>query len=350
VRAPAQRLCIPSPLYSSSRHRGLLTRGFAARRYRAVDQRWRHRLPRPLQGLSTSRAFRLTSGRAWSIDRPSRMHTSMARAEVPARTLPGIYLVSAERRGARMHCPHCQDENGEGARFRAACGKSFLKGPRVRQATRARSSLLPSPWAPQPARRLLPHPSRWHLDRRRPRHTPACISPRRSRPPAPPRRGNARRARRRSPMSRLRWSCWPTGTCERHGTRWPLSWVVGLKNRRPKQSALSAYRTTWPTVQDLSLLAGPLRDAMIRHAGRICEYGQEPAQLRGCSLVIDHTLLRSWGSYTGMPSMAPARPHGNARSSVHSDREGSESGHRVVLFDRTTREWGTHFQYPLSTG
>jgi hypothetical protein len=67
----------------------------------AADQRRHHRLPRPLQCLSTSHAFRLTPGRAWSIDTPSHMHTSMTCAEVPARTLPGhLPRLSRARRGS----------------------------------------------------------------------------------------------------------------------------------------------------------------------------------------------------------------------------------------------------------
>jgi hypothetical protein len=79
--------------------------------------RRRHRLSHPLQCLSTSRAFRLTPGRAWSIDTPSHMHTSTARAEVPARAL-------LEGGGVRMCCPHCQHDNREGTCFCAASGKS----------------------------------------------------------------------------------------------------------------------------------------------------------------------------------------------------------------------------------
>jgi hypothetical protein len=87
-------------------------------RCRGSPSRRRHRLSHPLQCLSTSRAFRLTPGRAWSIDTPSHMHTSMARAEAPARAL-------AEDGGARMRCPHCQHEHREGVCFCAASGKSF---------------------------------------------------------------------------------------------------------------------------------------------------------------------------------------------------------------------------------
>jgi hypothetical protein len=59
--------------------------------------------PTPSHCLSTSHAFRLTPGRTWSIDTPSHLHTSMAGAEVPARTLPN-YLprLSPGRRGSHV--------------------------------------------------------------------------------------------------------------------------------------------------------------------------------------------------------------------------------------------------------
>jgi hypothetical protein len=78
----------------------------------------------PLQCLPTPRAFRLTSGRGWSIDTPSRMHTSMARAEVRLARCPAMYPVSAERGGARMHCPLCYHENRGGSCFRPVCRQS----------------------------------------------------------------------------------------------------------------------------------------------------------------------------------------------------------------------------------
>jgi hypothetical protein len=98
ARVPAQRPYAPFRLCASSRQRALLARWSPVRP--GVGSAAAPRLPRPLQCLSRSRAFRLTSGRPWSIDTPSRMHTSMARAEVPARTLPGhLPRLSRGRRG-----------------------------------------------------------------------------------------------------------------------------------------------------------------------------------------------------------------------------------------------------------
>jgi len=71
-------------------------------RCRGSPSRRRHRLSHPLQCLSTSRAFRLTPGRAWSIDTPSHMHTSMARAEVPARALPRTEELACAARTVSM--------------------------------------------------------------------------------------------------------------------------------------------------------------------------------------------------------------------------------------------------------
>jgi hypothetical protein len=98
VRVPAQRPYAPFRLCASSRQRALLARRSPVRP--GVGSAAAPRLPRPLQCLSRSHAFRLTSGRPWSIDTPSRMHTSMARAEVSARTLPGhLPRLSRGRRG-----------------------------------------------------------------------------------------------------------------------------------------------------------------------------------------------------------------------------------------------------------
>jgi hypothetical protein len=88
------------------------------RRCYGSPSRQRHHLLHPLQCLSTSRAFRLTPGRAWSIDTLSHIHTSMVRAEVAARAL-------AEDKGVRMRCLRRQHEHREGVCFCAASGKSL---------------------------------------------------------------------------------------------------------------------------------------------------------------------------------------------------------------------------------
>jgi hypothetical protein len=170
-----------------------------------------------------------------------------------------------------------------------------LKVPRVWQAILARSNLLLSPWAPQLERRLLPHPSRWHLNRRRPRHTTHAShreDPDLLRRP----RGNARRARWCAPMSRLRWSCRPNGTRARHGTRWPLSWVVGLKNRRPKQSG--------PVCVPRSLAYCPRSQHAYRPPPRRSDQARWPylrIRSMACAtpgrwLVIDHALPSLWAA------------------------------------------------------
>jgi hypothetical protein len=46
---------------------------------------------------------------------------------------------------------------------------------------------------------------------------------------------------------------------------------------------------------------------------------QWPAHLGGGGLVIEHARPRSWGGHTGMPHIALAHPHGNARQWVHLD-------------------------------
>jgi len=104
---------------------GLLMGVSAPRRYGAMDRRRHHRRPRPLQCPSTSRAFRLTPGRAWSIDTPSLCTLGWRVPRLLHRCCSAIYPVSAKRGGARMRRPHYQPEKRGGSRICAACGKSL---------------------------------------------------------------------------------------------------------------------------------------------------------------------------------------------------------------------------------
>jgi hypothetical protein len=156
----------------------------------------------------------LTTGQGFGYRGPSALKTQIAEyADHPARPGPGvltphllcalrwraprfllarcpaIYLVSAERRGTRMRFPHCQHESRGGSRFYVACERSFAAKCSACGRQPLPGATFCNHHGPQPERRLLPHPSRWHLDRRRPRHTPPRISPRRFWPPAPPRGG-----------------------------------------------------------------------------------------------------------------------------------------------------------------
>jgi hypothetical protein len=333
---------VPSRLCGSSRHRVLLTGVSAPRRYGAVGQRRHHRLARPSQCLSTSQAFRLTPGRTWRLTHHL-ICTLRWRAPRSLRArCPTIYLVSAGGGGARMCCPHGQHESREGACVRATFRKSLAsKCPAC-----GRHPLPEQPFA------ITVNPSSRKDDccRTLPAGTSTVDAP--GIPPlhlteellascAAPGR-NARRARRCSLMSRLRWSCWPTGTCERHGTRWPSSWGVRLKNGGPSALAPSAYRATWPTVRGISMRAGPLPGRRVQARG---------PYLRISSMAC--AMPRRPGDRPHPPQLV-GRPYGYAQYGVgpparqcppwvHIVGEDSGWGHWVALFDRTTRDRGHIF-------
>ena len=134
-----------------------------------------------------------------------------------------------------MRCPHRQHENREGACIRAASGKCFAsKCPACGRHPLPGAALYNRREPLQPEPRLLPHPSRWHLHRGRPRHTPlhrteeilaSCAAPWR----------NARKARRggtdvQTSMELV--AAWALRTA-RHLVA--LLRLVRLKNRRPKR-------------------------------------------------------------------------------------------------------------------
>lgn len=89
----------------------------------------------------------------------------------------------------------------------------------------------------------------------------------------------------------------------------------------------------------------PFRDAVIRRAGKRCEYCQLPAHLQVGGFEIDHIVPRSRGGSTETTNVALACPHCNARKWAHVTGVDPISGQDVPLFNPRTQRWEEHFQW-----
>jgi 5-methylcytosine-specific restriction endonuclease McrA len=95
----------------------------------------------------------------------------------------------------------------------------------------------------------------------------------------------------------------------------------------------------------MTTISDQVREAVIKRAGRACEYCRMPDRLQAGGFELDHILPRSRGGLTTLDNLAYACPHCNDRKWAHVDGQDPTTGETTPLFHPRQDRWDDHFAW-----